>query len=97
MRQILVSRTLDAVMLEVLLLHALYQLNIKISAGFPKLQVHFRQQQICLESLLLLSGCLSLSLLPFLVSFYFLLQKLDHIMELLLNLMKIFWFPLGKH
>ena len=96
MRQILVLHTLDAVMLEVLLLHALFQLNFTMNSGFLKLLAHFHQQQILLESSQLMFGCLSFSVWSFLVSFYLLLQKLEHITALLQNLMMIFWFLLGK-
>ena len=96
MRQILVSQALDAVMLEVLLLHALYQLTMAMNAGILKLLIHFHRQQILLGSSLGMFGCLSLSVCSFLVSFYFFLPKLEHIMVLLLSLMKIFWFLLGK-
>ena len=96
MRQILVLEALDAVMLEVLLLHALLQLILSLNAGFLKLLEDFHQQQILLESSLMMFGCLSFSVWSFLVSFYLLLQRLEHIMEILLNLMKIFWFLLGK-
>ena len=97
MRQMLVSQTLDAVMLEVLLLHALFQLNFTMNSGFLKLLAHFHQQQILLESSLGMFGCLSFSVWSFLVSFYLLLQKLEHIMALLLSLTKIFWFLLGEN
>jgi hypothetical protein len=96
MRQNLVFLTLNAVILEVLLLHALLQLTFTMKAGFLKLQKHFHQQQILLGSSLLMSGCLSFSVRLFLVPFYLLLQNLEHIMALILNLMKIFWFLLGK-
>ena len=97
MRQILVFQILDAVMLEVLSSHALLQLAFSILAGFLKLLVHFHQQQILLESSLGMFGCLSFSVWSFLVSFYLLLQKLEHIMALLLSLTKIFWFLLGEN
>jgi hypothetical protein len=79
MRQILALHILYAVMLEALLLHALSQLSITMTAGILKLLVHFHQQQILLESSLMMSGCLSFSVWSFLVSFYLLLQ---HIMEI---------------
>ena len=97
MMQLLVHQALDAVMLEVLLLHALLQQTITIAAGILKLLVHFHQQQILLESSLGMFGCLSFSVWSFLVSFYCLLQKLEHIMALLLSLTKIFWFLLGEN
>ena len=90
------SHTLVAAMLEVLLLLALSQLAITFTTGILKLLVHLHQQLILLESSLMMFGCLSFSVWSFLVSFYLLLQELEHIMELLLNLMKIFWFLLGK-
>ena len=46
MRQILVSFTLGAVMLEALLLLVVLQLTISMTTGFLKLLEHFHQQQI---------------------------------------------------
>ena len=96
MRQMLLSQALYAVMLGVLLLHALSQRSIPNLTGFLKLLAHFHQQQILLESSLMMSGCLSFSVWSFLVAFCLLLQKLEIIMALLLNLMKISWFLLGN-